>query len=201
MTEIRWHGRGGQGAKTAALLLAEVASEAGLHVQGFPEYGPERMGAPVLAYNRVSDQPITLHCHVARPRIVAVLDATLVRRAAGERAGAPGSVTEGLGRGGAIVVNTPASPREMRGQLGLEKRPDLRVATVDASGIAMKALGQAIPNTSMLAAVMKTSGIIDFGRFLQAVEPLLRHKFSRKTALVDGNLQAIKTAYAEVREG
>jgi len=201
MTEIRWHGRGGQGAKTAALLLAEVASEAGLYVQGFPEYGPERMGAPVLAYNRVSDQPITLHCHVAHPHIVAVLDPTLVRREAGERAGAPGSVTEGLGSGGAIVVNTTASPQEMRARLGLEERPDLRVATVDASGIALKSLGQAIPNTSMLAAVMKTSGIIDFSRFLQAVEPLLRDKFSRKTALVDGNLQAIKAAYAEVREG
>ncbi|HCW50939.1 MAG TPA: pyruvate synthase, partial [Clostridiales bacterium] len=105
LTEIRWHGRGGQGAKTAALLLAEAASEAGLFVQGFPEYGPERMGAPVLAYNRLSDEPITLHSHVARPSVVAVLDQTLIRS---------GDVVAGLVEGAAVVVNTPDSPSRMR---------------------------------------------------------------------------------------
>jgi pyruvate ferredoxin oxidoreductase gamma subunit len=190
-TEIRWHGRGGQGAKTAALLLAEAASEAGLYVQGFPEYGPERMGAPVVAFNRLSDAPITLHCHVAHPSIVAVLDPTL--------SSDPGLV-RGLRDGGVVVVNTTASPATMRRVLGLSDRPNLRVATVDASGIAMRALGQAIPNTPMMGAVVRTSHILDFDQFLTVAAVLLEAKFKRKPALVEGNLQAIKTAYAEVNE-
>ncbi len=191
-TEVRWHGRGGQGAKTAALLLAEAASEAGLYVQGFPEYGPERMGAPVLAFNRLSDQPITLHCHVAHPSVVAVLDPTLIKDS---------GVTAGLRENGVVVINTPASPDEMRRKLGLENRRDLRVATVDASGISTRALGQAIPNTPMMGAVIRTAGLVDFDHFMRVAEGLLAEKFKRKPSLVEGNLRAIKEAYSEVKEG
>jgi pyruvate ferredoxin oxidoreductase gamma subunit len=190
MTEIRWHGRGGQGAKTAALLLAEAASEAGLHVQGFPEYGPERMGAPVLAFNRISSEPITLHCHVSRPSVVAVLDPTLIKD----------SVAAGLEDGGAIVVNSTAAPQEMRRRLGLQDRPGVRVATVDASGISMDTIGQAIPNTPMMGAVMRVTGLLDFEKFTGVAEGLLKAKFKGRRALVEGNLKAIKKAYSEVAE-
>lgn len=191
-TEVRWHGRGGQGAKTAALLLAEAASEAGLHVQGFPEYGPERMGAPVLAFNRISSEPIHLHCHVARPSVVAILDSTLLNNS---------GVTEGLVDGGVVVVNTPAPPEEMRGRLGLGDRPGTRVATVDASGISMKTLGQAIPNTPMMGAIIRVTGLLDFDRFKEVASALLKEKFKRKPELVEGNLRAIEQAYNEVRQG
>ncbi len=191
LTEIRWHGRGGQGAKTAALLLAEAASEAGLYVQGFPEYGPERMGAPVLAFNRLSERPITLHCHVARPSVVAILDPTLIKGAA---------LTAGLGPGGVVVVNTPETPERMRERLGLGDRRELRVATVDASGISMRALGQAIPNTPMMGAVIRTTGLLEFERFMKVAATLLQEKFSRKPSLVDGNLKAIEEAYNQVKE-
>lgn len=190
-TEIRWHGRGGQGAKTAALLLAEAASEAGLYVQGFPEYGPERMGAPVLAFNRLSSDPISLHCHVANPSVVAVLDPTLIKGS---------SVTAGLRPNGVIVVNTPEDPARMRRRLGLAHHRDLRVATVDASGISMKALGQAIPNTPMMGAVIRTTGLLDFDHFMEVAAALLREKFGRKPGLVDGNLKAIEEAYNQVKE-
>ncbi len=191
-TEVRWHGRGGQGAKTAALLLAEAASEAGLYVQGWPEYGPERMGAPVLAFNRISDRPITLHCHVARPNVVAVLDPTL--------AGDSG-VTDGMAEGGVVIVNSPAAPGEMRRKLGLEGRAAVRVATVDASGISMKTLGQAIPNTPMMGAVIRTTGLLEFDQFRRVAATLLGEKFRRKSELVEGNLRAIEEAYSEVKEG
>ncbi|RJQ08563.1 MAG: pyruvate synthase [Bacillota bacterium] len=192
IVEVRWHGRGGQGAKTAALLLAEAASEAGLHVQGFPEYGPERMGAPVLAFNRFSDEPITLHSHVAEPSVVAVLDPTLIRDQ---------GVVAGIKDGGALVVNTPVPPGDMRRRLGLEARKDLRVATVDASVIALRTIGQAIPNTPMMGAVIKVTGLLEFDQFIEVTEKLLAQKFKGRRELVAGNLEAIKAAYGEVDEG
>jgi len=191
LQEVRWHGRGGQGAKTAAILLAEAAAEAGLFVQGFPEYGPERMGAPVLAFNRISDCPISLHCHVSHPSLVAVLDATLAE--------GPG-VTAGLQPGGAVVVNTSESPERLRPRLGLGDRPDVRVATVDATGIAMRTLGQPIPNMPMLGAVVRVTGLLDFERFLEVMGTLLREKWRTKPRLVPGNLEAIRVAYGEVNE-
>lgn len=192
MVEIRWHGRGGQGAKTAALLLAEAASEAGLYVQGFPEYGPERMGAPVLAFNRISQRPITLHCHVSEPHIVAVLDPTLIHDA-GVAAGVPDD--------GFVVINTTAEPSEMRRRLELGERPTVTVATLDASGISSESIGQAIPNTPMVGAVIRVSRLLDFGPFLKVAEVLLEDKFRDKPDLVEGNLRAIERAHEEVRLG
>ena len=108
LTEIRWHGRGGQGAKTAALLLADVCFSTGAEVQGFPEYGPERMGAPITAYNRISDKPIRVHSNIYDPDYVVVVDETLIEDI---------DVTAGLKEGGAIIINTAKSPEEIRPML------------------------------------------------------------------------------------
>lgn len=123
ITEIRWHGRGGQGAKTACLLLADVAFEAGKYVQGFPEYGPERMGAPITAYNRISDDPCTIHSNIYTPDYVVVVDETLL---------ASVDVTAGLNPDGAIVVNTGKSPEEIRPLLNGYAG---RVCTIDARSV------------------------------------------------------------------
>ena len=118
VTEIRWHSRGGQGAKTAATLLAEAASSAGMYVQGFPEYGPERMGAPMLAFNRLSKDPIYVHSHVEEPGFVMVLDPSLIGKV---------DVTDGMRDGGAVIVNTGNAPREMAARPGDRQDPGVVV--------------------------------------------------------------------------
>lgn len=188
-TEIRWHGRGGQGAKTAAELLAEAAGAAGKYIQGFPEYGPERMGAPVLAFNRISDEPIKLHCHVSKPGIVVVLDPTLVGKVA---------VTDGLPEDGMILINTNRSPEEMRRLLGIERG---KVFTVDATQIALETIGRAIPNTPMLGALIRVSGLLDFDSFMTHTREELEKKFKRRREVIEGNLEAIERAYREVKAG
>ncbi|MFH1096125.1 MAG: 2-oxoacid:acceptor oxidoreductase family protein [Candidatus Desantisbacteria bacterium] len=148
--KFAWHGRGGQGAKTAAILLADAALGEGKFVQAFPEYGHERMGAPVQSYNRLSDKPITIHCGVKSPQIVAVLDPSLIGTI---------DVTNGLPDNGVLIINTAKSPQQMRQELGLEGR---RLFTIDASGISKKTLGREIPNTPMLGALVKVAGLIKF---------------------------------------
>lgn len=184
--EIRWHGRGGQGAKTAALMLAETAAEVGKYVQGFPEYGPERMGAPILAFNRISDEPIHIHSNVINPHIVVVLDATLLGP----------NVTKGVPDDGIYVINTPKSPEEVRKILKLEGG---KIFTVDANKIALETIGRAIPNTPMMGALMKATGIIPFEEFLDKVTGQLKKKFRTKPEVIDGNIEAIKRAYQEVK--
>ncbi|MCL6451988.1 MAG: 2-oxoacid:acceptor oxidoreductase family protein [Acetobacteraceae bacterium] len=187
LLEIRWHGRGGQGAKTAAVLLAEVVSAAGRYIQGFPEYGPERMGAPVLAFNRISDRPIDLHCHVTEPDVVVVLDPTLLGKA---------GVSEGLAADGSVLVNTPRPPGEIRRELGLSFG---RVFTVDASQIAVDTLGKNIPNTPMIGALVRVTGVMGLDEFLPLMKVQLQEKFKAKGDVVEGNLKAIERAYREVR--
>lgn len=184
--EIRWHGRGGQGAKTAALMLAETAAEVGKYVQGFPEYGPERMGAPILAFNRISDEPIHIHSNVINPHIVVVLDATLLGP----------NVTKGVPNDGIYVINTPKSPEEVRKILKLEGG---KIFTVDANKIALETIGRAIPNTPMMGALMKATEIIPFEEFLDKVTGQLKKKFRTKPEVIDGNIEAIKRAYQEVK--
>ncbi|MBR6470060.1 MAG: 2-oxoacid:acceptor oxidoreductase family protein, partial [Lachnospiraceae bacterium] len=128
--EIRWHGRGGQGAKTAALLLADVAFKTGANVQGFPEYGPERMGAPITAYNRISRDRIRVHSNIYTPDLVVVVDETLLHSV---------DVTAGLKEDGAIIVNTPRTAAEISGLLNGYKG---RVYTVDARRISVDTLGK-----------------------------------------------------------
>ena len=146
--EIRWHGRGGQGAKTAALLLADVAFKTGKNVQGFPEYGPERMGAPITAYNRISADKIRVHSNIYHPDYVVVVDETLLESV---------DVTAGLKKTGAIIINTPKSREEIEKHLGGYEG---RVYTVDARKISVEALGKYFPNSPMLAATVAVSGVM-----------------------------------------
>ncbi len=185
--EIRWHGRGGQGAKTAAILFADAVSGEGKYVQAFPEYGPERMGAPVQAFNRLSDEEITLHCGVESPDVVVVLDPTLIETA---------KVTQGLKEGGILLINTNQEPKVMKGRLPEFKG---KLFTVDASTISKEELGQEIPNTPMLGALIKATNLIDFNRMLEDTRKKLEKKFKSKPELIDGNIKSIERAYQEVK--
>ena len=184
--EIRWHARGGQGAKTAATIMAEAASEAGKYVQGFPEYGPERMGAPIRAYNRICSMEVPLHCNIEQPDIVVVLDPTLVKNR---------DVLSGIPEGGILVVNSRETPAAIRAQLGQELKA--RIYTLDASGIAVDTIGRDIPNTPMMGALVRISELLPFAHFLEAVKKQLEKKFSQE--MVTNNLAAIERAYQEVK--
>lgn len=185
--EIRWHGRGGQGAKTAAILVADAASGEGKYIQAFPEYGPERMGAPVQAFNRLSDEPISLHCGIDSPDVVVVLDPTLIETA---------RVTEGLKENGILLINTKQEARVMREKLPAFKG---KLFTVDASTISKEELGQEIPNTPMIGALIKVTNLIDFERMLVDTRKKLEKKFKTKPEVIDGNINSIKRAYQEVK--
>lgn len=187
MIEIRWHGRGGQGAKTASLLLAEAAFDTGKYIQGFPEYGPERMGAPITAYNRISDDPITLHCNIYEPDYVVVVDESLL---------ASVDVTAGLKKDGAVIVNSAKSPEEIRPLL---KGFEGRVCTIDARVISEETLGRYFPNVPMLGALVKVSKIMDEDAFVTAMESSFRHKFASKPQVIDGNMAALKRSMQEVK--
>lgn len=186
LTEFRWHGRGGQGAKTAALLLADVAFKTGKHVQGFPEYGPERMGAPITAYDRISDKEIRVHSNIYEPDFVVVVDETLLNSV---------NVTKGLKKDGAILVNTSKSSEEIYTYL---KGYQGRVYTIDARKVCMKTLGKYFPNTPMLAAIVKISGIMDEDQFIREMETSLSHKFAKKPEVLEGNMKALRMALQEV---
>ena len=185
--EIRWHGRGGQGAKTAALLLADVAFKTGKYVQGFPEYGPERMGAPITAYNRISDNEIRVHSNIYDPDFVVVVDESLLEVV---------DVTAGLSKDGAIVINTKKHPEELKEHL---KGYDGKVFTIDAKKVSKACLGKYFPNTPMLAAIVKVSRVMDFNNFLEEMQTSFEHKFSSKPEVIDGNMNALKMAYEEVK--
>ena len=186
--EIRWHGRGGQGAKTAALLLADVAFKTGKHVQGFPEYGQESMGAPITAYNRISSDVIRVHSNIYDPDFVAVVDETLLHTV---------DVTAGLKKEGAIIVNTAKSKEEIMPQLnGYEGR----VVTIDARTISEEALGKYFTNSPMLAAVVATTGVMPKETFLHEMRASYKHKFAKKPEVIDGNMKALEMAFAAVEE-
>jgi len=184
MLEIRWHGRGGMGAKTAALLLGEAMIHQGKYIQAFPEYGPERRGAPVTSYNRISDNPIKIHYGIKEPDVVMVLDPTLLQT---ER------VREGLNEDTILIVNSKMQPEEIKKKFNI----NAKIYTVDATGISEEILGRNLPNTPMLGALVRVTGLIDFDTFLKAVEERLKVKY--KENIVKGNLQAIKKAYEEVK--
>lgn len=187
LIEIRWHGRGGQGAKTAAILFADAALGEGKFVQAFPEYGPERMGAPVAAYNRLSDTPISIHCGVTNPQVVAVLDPTLMSIV---------DVTSGLNEDGILLINTSKTPAQVRKEIGLK---DKKLFTIDASTISKETIGREIPNTPMLGAVVKITELINFERMIADTRKKLEKKFKTKPEVIDGNIKAIQRAYEEVK--
>ena len=186
LIEIRWHGRGGQGAKTACLLLADAAFNTGKYIQGFPEYGPERMGAPLTAYNRISNTPITIHSAIYEPNYVVVVDDTLLDSV---------DVTAGLKRDGAILVNTTKDAETLKSKL---KGYTGEIYTIDARSISIEALGKYFPNTPMLAAIVKVTGVIPEDTFLTDMEGSFKHKFAKKPEVIEGNMKALKLTLEKV---
>ena len=184
--EIRWHGRGGQGAKAAALLLADVAFKIGKQVQGFPEYGPERMGAPITAYNRISDEVIRVHSNIYHPDYVVVVDETLLHTV---------DVTRGLNPAGAIIVNTAKSPEEIAPQVAPYNG---KIVTIDARKISEEALGKYFPNSPMLAAVVAVTGIMPREVFLKEMLTSYEHKFAKKPEVIEGNMKALEMTFDAV---
>ena len=181
--EIRWHGRGGQGAKTAALLLADVAFKTGKYVQGFPEYGPERMGAPITAYNRISNNVIRVHSNIYTPDLVVVVDETLLDAV---------NVTAGLKENGSIIVNTDKDKEEILPKLKGYKG---NVYTVDARKISVDALGKYFPNSPMLAAAVAVSKVMDKDTFINEMRASYQHKFAKKPEVIDGNMKALTMTF------
>ncbi|OPX45802.1 pyruvate synthase subunit PorC [Ruminiclostridium hungatei] len=187
VVEIRWHGRGGQGAKTASLLLADAAFNTGKYIQGFPEYGPERMGAPITAYNRISDDKLSIHCNIYEPDYVVVVDDTLLTAV---------DVTSGLKESGALIINTTKTPEEIKPLLKGYKG---KVCTVDARTISIETLGKYFPNTPMLGAVVKVSGVMGTKEFLDDMVGSFKHKFAKKPEVIEPNIKAIERAMQEVK--
>ena len=185
--EIRWHGRGGQGAKTACLMLADIAFTSGKYVQGFPEYGPERQGAPITAYNRITDAPCKVHSNIYTPDYVVVVDDTLLTSV---------PVTAGLKKDGAIVINTTKTPEKLRELL---KGYEGAVYTIDARKVSEEALGKYFPNTPMLAAIVKVTGIMTDEELLADMQNSFKHKFAKKPEVIDGNMKALELALKEVK--
>jgi len=181
LKEIRWHGRGGQGAWTASEILAKAAILEGKYIQSFPEFGPERMGAPVNSYTRISEEPINLHCSVYNPDIVAVLDPTLLKTV---------PVTQGLRENGVLILNTKVTPAEIRKNLDLKAG---KVWTVSATEIAIRILGRPITNTAMIGAVARATQIIS----LESIEKAVMERFPLNVA--EKNVAIIKEAYKEAK--
>ena len=188
LIEIRWHGRGGQGAKTASLLLADAAFNTGKYIQGFPEYGPERMGAPITAYNRISDTPITIHSNIYYPDYVVVVDDTLLESV---------DVTSGLKETGGIIINTTKSDEEIKPLL---KGYNGNIYTLDARKISVDALGKYFPNVPMLAGIVKISGVMSDEELIKDMEGSFKHKFAKKPEVIEGNMNALKMALQEVKK-
>ena len=179
--EIRWHGRGGQGAWTASELLAKAAVYEGKSIQSFPEFGPERMGAPVAAFTRISTEPIKMHCAVYNPDVVVVLDATLLKSV---------PVTEGLNENGKLIVNSRENPTGVKRMLNADK---FEIWTVPATEIAIKILGLPITSTAMLGAVARATSVVS----LESIKKTVKERFRRDVA--EKNFAVIEEAYKEAR--
>lgn len=187
LIEIRIHGRGGQGAKTASELLVETALEKGKYIQSFPEYGPERAGAPMRVYARISDEPIHIHSGVTKPNIVAVIDHTLLDAT---------NVTEGMPEDGILLINTTEAPIEIRKKLNFNKG---KLYTVDATKIALETIGAPLPNTPILGALIKITGLVKLEDLIEKLKEKLFKKIGEKKT--QGNIESIKRAFNEVQEG
>ncbi len=185
LTEIRWHGRGGQGAVTAAKMVAEVALGQKKHFQAFPEYGPERSGAPIVAFTRISDEPIQIFSGVEHPQIVAVLDPTLLTIV---------DVTKGAPDDAIVLINSDLPPAKLREKFKIEGR---RLYTVAATKIAVETIGRSIPNTPMVGALVRIAGLFP----LESVVEFMRAEFGKKfpPKVVEGNVAALTRAYEEVQ--
>ena len=184
--EIRWHGRGGQGAKTASLLLADAAFNTGKYIQGFPEYGPERMGAPITAYNRISTSPIRIHSNIYEPDYVVVVDYSLLEAV---------DVTAGLKETGAFIINTTKNIDVLKPLL---KNYKGKIYTIDARKVSEQALGKYFPNTPMLASIVKVSNIMSEEEFLNDMKDSFKHKFAKKPEVIEGNMKALELALKDL---
>jgi len=186
--EMRWHGRGGQGTVTAVKVFADACLSGGRYVQAFPEYGPERAGAPLRAFNRISDRPLRLHCPVTKPNVVVVVDATLLDSV---------NVTDGTPDDAAFIVNSSKDPKEIREKI--KAKPTQKVFTIDATKISIETIGRPMPNASLVGTVTKVSGLLSLEAALIDVKKSFGEKFPQK--IIDGNLEATRRGYEEVREG
>ena len=186
MVEIRWHARGGQGAKTAAMFLAEAVLSKGKFGQGFPEYGPERRGAPMRGFTRISETPIRRHCMIENPGIVIILDPSLMDSAAA-------GVTAGTDKDTVFLVNTTQSPADTRKKLGVK---GATVHTVDATGIALDSIGRPIPNMPMIGALLAVNDMMTIDELKGELVANLGSKFSQ--VIIDGNLAAVERANKEL---
>lgn len=189
MIEIRWHGRGGQGAKTASLLLADAAFNTGKYIQGFPEYGPERMGAPITAYNRISDNEIRIHSNIYEPDFVVVVDDSLIGSV---------DVTKGLKKEGAILVNSSEKVEKIREKLN---NYNGKLYVIDATKISLECLKANFPNTALLAAIIKITKIMDKDTLLKDMEGSFKHKFSRKPEVIKPNMECLARGFDELIGG
>ncbi|MFQ5466163.1 MAG: 2-oxoacid:acceptor oxidoreductase family protein, partial [Thermodesulfobacteriota bacterium] len=185
--EVRWHGRAQQGVVTAAKVLGEACLGRGKYVQAFPEFGPERMGAPVRAYNRLSDTPIRLHCQVTNPKYVLIADPTLIGVV---------NVCQGAPEDAVFIINTNKGPGELRSELDLDGKP-AHVYTLDATTISLETIGRVMPNTPMLGAL---SAVTDFVT-LEAIKNDFKENYSKKYGpkVIEGNLQAMQRGHDEVK--
>lgn len=181
MKEIRFHGRGGQGAKTAAQIMAEAALEEGKQVQAFPEYGPERGGAPVSVFLRISDEKIKSYAPVENPDIVVVIDATLAKTV---------DVCDGLREDGLIIINTPKEPEEIRKELN---GCTCRIKTIDSTAISMKHLNKNVPNTPTLGALVKATGIVNLNNIKKYIKNHFEAKIGKE--MTEANIRMIDEAY------
>lgn len=185
--EIRWHGRGGQGAKTAALLFGDAACSTGKYIQAFPEYGPERMGAPVVSFNRICSKPIRTHGPILNPDVVVVLDVSLLEQV---------DVIYGLDpENGTILLNSSREPEELAEKLNFKGR----ICTVDASKISFETIGREIPNTPMMGALIRITGILDLKAVIEDIRHKLEIKFRNKPEVIEGNIKAVEQAYNQVK--
>ena len=189
MIEIRWHSRGGQGAKTASLLLADVAFNTGKFIQGFPEYGPERMGAPITAYNRISDTPIRIHSNIYEPDFVVVVDDSLIGTV---------NVKKKKKKDGSVIINTNMDEETVREKLnGYEGN----LYIIDATRISVECLKAIYPNTAMLAAVIKVTSLMSKEELLKNMEEAFNHKFSKKPEVIQPNMEALRRGFDEIKGG
>jgi 2-oxoacid:acceptor oxidoreductase gamma subunit (pyruvate/2-ketoisovalerate family) len=182
IVEFRWHGRGGQGAWTASELLARTALYEGKYIQSFPEFGPERMGAPVTAFTRISTEPIRIHCAVYEPDVVVVLDPTLLKTV---------PVTSGLNENGIIIINSADEPAKVKETLKMEKG---KLWTIPATEIALRILGLPITNTALLGTVARATSIVA----LESIEKIVKERF--RSDLAEKNFAVIKEAYQEAKQ-
>lgn len=187
MIEVRWHGRGGQGVVTAGEVLGEAAMHTGKYFQAFPEYGAERMGAPIKAYTRISDEPIEVHSPILEPDVVIVVNPNLIGAV---------DLTEGIKPDGTLIMNTEQTPEDLRETLDFQGGT---VWCVDASKIAMEEIKRDIPSTMMISVFAKATGALELDNIIKVVRETLGERLREE--IVEANVRALRRAYDECTQG